>query len=43
MADDALMSSARVEPAKLLGSRFTFRFPNLEQALRALLHWPPTV
>ncbi len=42
MADDALMSSARVEPAKLLESRFTFRFPDLEQALRALLHRAPT-
>lgn len=36
MADEALLASTRVEPAKLMASGFHFRFPGLEQALRAL-------
>jgi len=34
MADALLLSSARVEPARLLESGFKFRFPTLEGALR---------
>ncbi len=34
MADALLLSSARVEPARLLASGFEFRFPTLEAALR---------
>ncbi|GIW80787.1 MAG: hypothetical protein KatS3mg105_2594 [Gemmatales bacterium] len=37
MADELLLSSTRVEPKKLVGSGFLFRFPNLEGALRHLL------
>lgn len=37
MADDALLVSARVDPAKLRASGYTFRFPDLEPALRVLL------
>lgn len=37
MADALLLASARVEPAQLLASGFTFRHPDLEAALRALL------
>lgn len=34
LADEALLASARVVPAKLLSRRFAFRFPTLEAALR---------
>jgi uncharacterized protein (TIGR01777 family) len=37
MANELLLSSARVEPAKLLASRYIFRHTELEPALRALL------
>jgi NAD dependent epimerase/dehydratase family enzyme len=37
MADELLLASARVEPAKLLASGYRFRFPELEGALRCLL------
>jgi uncharacterized protein (TIGR01777 family) len=37
MADPLLLASARVEPAKLLASRFVFRHRDLSPALRALL------
>jgi hypothetical protein len=37
MGDALLLSSARVEPARLLASHFRFRHPNLESALRRLL------
>jgi len=37
MADALLLASARVEPAKLLGSRFVFRHKDLETTLAALL------
>jgi len=37
MADELLLASARVEPAKLLASRFVFRHRELEPALRYLL------
>jgi NAD dependent epimerase/dehydratase family enzyme len=37
MADELLLASARVEPAKLLASRFVFRHKELEAALRQLL------
>jgi len=37
MADELLLASARVEPAKLLASRFVFRHKQLESALRELL------
>lgn len=37
MADALLLASARVEPAKLLSSRFAFRYGELEAGLRHLL------
>ena len=37
MADELLLASQRVEPAKLLASGYQFRFPDLEGALRHLL------
>ena len=37
MADELLLASTRVEPAKLLGSRFGFRHNDLESALRYLI------
>jgi uncharacterized protein (TIGR01777 family) len=38
MADELLLSSARVEPKRLLDAGFAFRYPELEGALRHLLH-----
>jgi uncharacterized protein (TIGR01777 family) len=38
MADALLLASARVEPAKLMGSRFVFGHKDLEPALEELLH-----
>ncbi len=37
MADELLLASARLEPAQLLASGYTFRFPELEPALRHFL------
>lgn len=37
MADALLLSSTRVQPARLIGSGFQFRYPSLESALRHLL------
>jgi uncharacterized protein (TIGR01777 family) len=37
MADEMLLASQRVEPAKLLASGYQFQFPDLESALRHLL------
>lgn len=37
MADELLLASQRVEPAKLLASGYRFRFPDLEGALRHVL------
>ena len=37
MADALLLSSTRVEPARLTAAGFHFRFENLEDALRAVL------
>jgi uncharacterized protein (TIGR01777 family) len=37
MADAALLSSARVEPARLLATNFKFAYPTLESALRHVL------
>ena len=37
MADELLLASARVEPARLLESGFKFQYPDLEPALRHLL------
>ena len=37
MADGLLLSSARVEPLRLLSSGYTFRYPILREALRHLL------
>jgi uncharacterized protein (TIGR01777 family) len=37
MADALLLSSARVEPKRLLASGYAFRYPTLEGALRHLL------
>jgi len=38
MADALLLSSSRVEPARLVASAYRFRHPALEPALRDLLH-----
>lgn len=37
MAEGLLFASARIEPAKLTATGYTFRYPDLEGALRALL------
>jgi hypothetical protein len=37
MADALLLASARVEPSQLLRSGYTFRFPQLDEALRHVL------
>lgn len=37
MADELLLASARVEPARLSASGYRFRYPTLESALRHLL------
>ena len=37
MADNLLLASARVEPARLLASGYEFRFPQLDSALRHVL------
>ncbi len=37
MANELLLASTRVEPARLLASGYTFRYPHLEGALRHLL------
>ncbi|MGH8070764.1 MAG: TIGR01777 family oxidoreductase [Candidatus Entotheonellia bacterium] len=37
MADELLLASARVQPAKLLASGYGYRYPELEGALRHLL------
>jgi uncharacterized protein (TIGR01777 family) len=37
LADELLLASQRVEPAKLKESGYTFRYPELERALRHLL------
>jgi uncharacterized protein len=37
MADEMLLSGARVEPRKLTAAGFTFQYPELEPALRSLL------
>jgi uncharacterized protein (TIGR01777 family) len=36
-ADEGVLASTRVMPEKLLASRFTFQFPNLGEAFKALL------
>ena len=40
MADELLLASARVEPARLTATNYAFRFPELEAALRYLLGKP---
>jgi hypothetical protein len=37
MADELLLASARVQPARLQASEFSFRYPELERALRHAL------
>lgn len=37
MADEALLASARVKPAKLAESNYSFRHPQLEESLQSLL------
>jgi uncharacterized protein (TIGR01777 family) len=37
MADELLLAGSRVEPKRLLATQYTFRFPELEGALRHLL------
>ena len=37
VADELLLASARVEPAKLKETDYSFRYPELEGALRHLL------
>jgi len=36
MADELLLASQRVEPAKLISSGYPFRFPTLRQSLESL-------
>jgi len=38
MADELLLGSARVEPQRIAASGYSFRFPNLEAALRHVLN-----
>jgi len=38
MADEALLSSSKVSPARLIESGYEFAFPELEGALRHILH-----
>jgi uncharacterized protein len=38
MADALLLASARVQPAKLLATGYSVRYPELEGALRHVLH-----
>ena len=38
MAEELLLGSARVEPQRLAASGYSFRFPDLEAALRHVLH-----
>jgi NAD dependent epimerase/dehydratase family enzyme len=40
MADEALLSSCRALPARLIESGYRFSFPRLEGALRHILHKP---
>jgi uncharacterized protein (TIGR01777 family) len=40
MADALLLAGQRVQPARLSGSGYAFRYPNLEQALRHVLAKP---
>jgi hypothetical protein len=40
MADGALLASARVRPSQLARTGFRFAWPDLDSALRALLHAP---
>ena len=37
MGEELLLSSQRVEPAQLLASGYSFRYPQLEPALRHVL------
>jgi hypothetical protein len=37
MADNLLLASTRVEPARLLATGYEFRYPQLEDALRHVL------
>lgn len=41
MGEHVLLASARVRPARLLDAGFTFRFPDLEQALNRLVRIQP--
>jgi hypothetical protein len=41
MADNLLLASTRVEPARLLATGYQFRFPHLEAALRHVLDKSP--
>lgn len=38
MADEMLLASARVQPVRLLEAGYSFRYPQLEQALRYTIH-----
>jgi uncharacterized protein len=40
LADELLLGSVRVKPARLLATGYRFRYPNLEDALRYLLDKP---
>lgn len=37
MADEMLLSSTRVEPKKLMGEGYSFKYPHLEEALKHML------
>jgi uncharacterized protein len=41
LAEELLFPSLRVRPAAAEASGYTFRFPDLEPALRHVLHRPP--
>lgn len=43
MADEALLAGAKVNPAKLIKSKYKFQFPDLENALRHILKKPGTI
>jgi NAD dependent epimerase/dehydratase family enzyme len=38
MADELLLASQRVEPAKLISTRYPFRFTDLRASLENVLH-----
>jgi uncharacterized protein len=43
MANEALLAGAKVNPTKLIKSKYKFQFPELESALRLILKKPGTI